>query len=81
MLIINEKAIIEEAKEIQAKITKTRSARAFRAYPTGINEIMVRIMKTAANQVTIRKSVKKFLKKKLNDGTYWIKHKSFRDHA
>ena len=50
MLIINEKAIIEEAKDTQAKITKTRSARALRAYATGINEIKVKIMKTAANQ-------------------------------
>ena len=58
MLIINEKAIIEEAKEIQAKIRKTRSVRALRAFATGINEIMVRIMETAAIQVTIRKSVK-----------------------
>ena len=49
---------MEEVKEIQAKIRKTRSARAFRAFATGINEIMVRIMKTAANQVKIRKSVK-----------------------
>ena len=58
MPIINEKANIEEAKEIQAKIRKTRSARAFRAYATGISEIMVRIMETAAIQVKIRKSVK-----------------------
>lgn len=50
MTIINEKASTEEANEIQAKIRKTRSARAFRAYATGINEIMVKIMETAANK-------------------------------
>ena len=77
MPIINEKANIEEAKEIQAKIRNTRSARAFRAYATGISEIMVRIMETAAIQVKIRKSVK--CGKKVNDETYRIKHKSFRD--
>jgi hypothetical protein len=55
MPIINEKAIIEEAKEIQAKIRKTRSARAFRAFATGTNDIMVRTMETAAIQVKINK--------------------------
>ena len=54
MLIINEKAIIEEAKEIQARIRKTRSVRALRAFATGINDIKVRRMETAAIPVKIR---------------------------
>ena len=58
MPIINEKAIIEEAKETQARIRKIRSVRALRAFATGINEIMVKIMETAAIPVKIRKSVK-----------------------
>lgn len=76
MPIINEKANIEEAKETQAKIRKTRSARAFRAYATGSNEIIVRIMKMAAIQVKIRKIGQMW---EINDETYRIKHKSIRD--
>jgi hypothetical protein len=47
MPIIKEKAIVEEVKEIQAKITKIRSARALLAYVIGISEIMVRIIEQA----------------------------------
>jgi hypothetical protein len=77
MPIINEKEIVEKAKEIQAKITKTRSARALRAYVIGISEIMVKILEKAAIQVArIRKSVRL---DRLTDETYWIEHKSFRN--
>lgn len=76
MPIIKEKAIVEKAKEIQAKITKTRSARALLAYVIGISEIMVRTIEQAAIQVKISKLVRL---DRLMDETYRIKHESVCD--